>query len=137
MKKVKKVLFVGMHNRFRSKVSEAIFDKLNKNKNFKSEGAGFLLDQSRLFVAPTLIWEMKKRGYKIKREPRQLTREIANGADIIVISADNVPEDFFFDVKAKIIKWEIGDCHEMDIVCVKNTIDKIEGKVKEFVSSLK
>ncbi|HLC77746.1 MAG TPA: hypothetical protein VJH92_01335 [Candidatus Nanoarchaeia archaeon] len=137
MKKVKKVLFVGMHNRFRSKVSEAIFDKLNKNKNFKSEGAGFLLDQSRLFVAPTLIWEMKKRGYKIKREPRQLTREIANGADIIVISADNVPEDFFFDVKAKIIKWDISDCPEIDMPCIKKTIDIIGGKVKKFVSSLK
>ena len=35
-----KILFICRHNRFRSKIAEAYFNKINKNKNLIAKGAG-------------------------------------------------------------------------------------------------
>ncbi|MBI2044650.1 hypothetical protein HYT23_01185 [Candidatus Pacearchaeota archaeon] len=135
MKKVKKILFVCMHNRFRSKVAEAVFSRLNTNKKLKAGSAGFLLDQDRLFIAPKVIEEMNKRGYKIKGNPRQLTKELAEKFDILVVSADNVPKNFT-DFSGKILRWNIKDCSSKDTECIKKRIDAIEKKVEVLIAEL-
>jgi len=45
-----KILFVCKHNRFRSKVAEAFFNKLKKNKKIKAESAGLVLDKLRPYI---------------------------------------------------------------------------------------
>lgn len=124
-----------MHNRFRSKFAEVVFNKLNKNKKFKAESAGFLLHSQRLFVAQSVIEEANRRGYKIKGAPRQLTKELADKFDIIVVSADDLPRNFV-DFFGKIIRWKIKDCSSNDISCIKEIFDLIEKKVKQLLSDL-
>ena len=58
-----KILFVCRHNRFRSKVAEAIFNKLNKNKEIQIESAGLILDESRPYVEPVVVSLMKEKGF--------------------------------------------------------------------------
>ena len=131
-----KILFVCRHNRFRSKVAEAIFNKLNKNKEIQIESAGLILDESRPYVEPIVVSLMKEKGYDVAGIPRQLTRQLADKFDVIVIVADNVSKEFFHDFSGKIIKWEIKDAISLDKQEISRIIDKIEKKVKALTKSL-
>lgn len=68
-----KILFVCRHNRFRSKVTDAIFNKLNKNPKIKAESRGIILDELRPYIEKNVIKIIKEKGYKIKGKPKQLT----------------------------------------------------------------
>ncbi|MBS3085294.1 low molecular weight phosphatase family protein [Candidatus Pacearchaeota archaeon] len=131
-----KILFVCRHNRFRSKVAEAIFNKLNKNKEIQIESAGLILDESRPYVEPVVVSLMKEKGYDVAGTPRQLTRQLADKFEMIVIVADNVSKEFFHDFSGKIIKWEIKDAISLDKQEISRIIDKIEKKVKALTKSL-
>ncbi|MEM4230614.1 MAG: low molecular weight phosphatase family protein [Candidatus Pacearchaeota archaeon] len=131
-----KILFVCKHNRFRSKVAECIFNKLNKNPENWAESAGLLMDISRPYIEENVIKIMKEKGYDIKGAPRQLTKNLVKEFDVIVIVANNLEPEFFSDFKGKIIKWNIKDCDACDIKSIKEIIDEIEKKVTEFVNIL-
>jgi len=88
-KKVKRVLFICRHNRFRSKVAEALFKKYNKNKNIKAESGG--TDPDYLLVAKNVVKALKE--FEIKRVnmyPRKISEKLINNSDIIVIVANNI-----------------------------------------------
>ncbi len=127
-----KILFICKHNRFRSKVAETIFNKLNKNKNIAAESAGLIMDDARPFIEGNVIGIMKQMAYDITGTPLQLTRELVKKFDKIVIVADNVSPDFFHDFKGEIIHWKIEDCDASDIICIKKIILDIEKNVKEL-----
>ncbi|MEK6917955.1 MAG: hypothetical protein AABW51_03325 [Nanoarchaeota archaeon] len=133
---MQKIIFVCRHNKFRSKVAEAMFNKLNKNKNIKAESAGLFVDSAHLFIEPIVLGEIGRRGYNIVGSPRQLTRELAEKFDKIIIVADDIDKEFFFDFKGKVMQWNISDCDPSDVVCIEDTIDDIEKRVEDFVSSL-
>ncbi len=113
-----------------------MFNKLNKNKNIKAESAGLFVDSAHLFIEPIVLGEIGRRGYNIVGSPRQLTRELAEKFDKIIIVADDIDKEFFFDFKGKVMQWNISDCDPSDVVCIEDTIDDIEKRVEDFVSSL-
>ncbi len=131
-----KILFVCKHNRFRSKVAEAIFNKLNKNKEIKAESAGILTDDLRPYVAEIVIEVMRQKSYRIYGKPRQLTKNMVNDFDMVVIVADNVNKEFFNDFFEDIVQWQISDCNAGEIDKIKQTIEKIEENVKDLLKNL-
>jgi protein-tyrosine-phosphatase len=131
-----KILFLCKHNRFRSKVAEAIFNKLNKDKKIKVDSAGLLIDQARPFVAENVVKVMKEKDYNVFGIPRQVTINNINDFDILIIVADNVSPEFFSEFKGRIIHWNIPDCDEKDFPRIKEIVREIEKKVQGLVSEL-
>jgi protein-tyrosine-phosphatase len=104
------ILFVCKYNRFRSRVAEAYFKKINKNKSIKTDGAGIFggwypLDPIQIKVA-------KKYKIDINGKPQSLTYQKLKWADLIIVTANDVPKRIFkktFVGKRKVIKWWIPD----------------------------
>lgn len=133
-----KLLFICRHNRFRSKVAEAIFSKLNKNPKIKFESAGIIIDEGRPYVAENVKIILEQFGYRVKNEfSKQITSNKINNYDFIVIVADNVDREFFKDsYKGKIVQWKISDCDENDLNGIRKRIKQIEENVKQLIEEL-
>jgi protein-tyrosine-phosphatase len=129
-----KVLFICKHNRFRSKVSEALFKHFNKNRKNKVRSAGAHLDMSNLHVAPAVELALKQKGIRIKnKHSRALTRSMIKWADKIIVVADDVsPRQF---PKEKTIVWKISDTSQSNLPGIKKRINKIEKKIKNLLKS--
>ena len=131
------ILFICKFNRFRSKVAEAVFNKLNKNPKNKAKSAGIIrgspLDKMQISVA-------KEKGFNLKSGPKGLTTELLRWQDLAVIVADDVPESILKDNKKygkKLIVWKIKDARDDDKEKIGKIIDKIEKKVKGLVKELR
>lgn len=134
---MKKVLFVCKHNRFRSKVAEAFFNKFVRENGKKAvcESVGFLLDLKSPFVAGSVKLAVEKRGAKILRdEPRQITLPGIEGFDLIVCLTDSVNKDFFCD-RAPVEIWNIDDTSADDFEGIERIVENIEIKVEDLVKT--
>ena len=132
------ILFICKHNRFRSKYAEAIFKKLNKNKEYIAKSAGIIkgkypLDKIQLEVG-------KKLGIRIKGQPQGLSTKLLIWANIIIIVADDVPASIFSNMKKhgkKLIVWKIKDVSNNNEKDIEKIIKKIEVKIKSLIKSLR
>ena len=141
------ILFVCKYNRFRSRVAEAYFNKINKNKNIKAASAGlirgwFPLDKDEVKVA-------KEFGLNIIGEPRSLSTALLKQQDKLIIVADNVPASLFdevmiadntdirFNKTGKIINWRIQDEKAGRKENIRKIIKSIIFKVNKLVGELK
>jgi len=127
-----------MHNRFRSKVAEAIFNKLNKNKKISADSGGLLIDEIRPYVAQEVIKIMKEKGYVIGGIPKKVNVANINDYSTLIIVANNVEPEFFISsgYKGKIIWWKIKDVSELDSDGVTEKINEIEKRVKGLFREL-
>ena len=126
------ILFICKHNRFRSKISEAVFNKLNNNKKIKVDSAAIKPDY--IPVAENVQKALKEIGVRrANKHPKKVTKEMLNWADIIVIAADNVN----IKIKGKkIIKWSISDTDQVDYKGILKRAKTIEKRVKNLISVL-
>lgn len=130
MKKVN-ILFVCKYNRFRSRIAKAYFDKINKNRNFKSDSAGVIkgkpIDKKEAFFA-------KRYGLDISGNTKGLSADILSKTDILVIVADDVPKTIFKlrgRYPMKVISWKIKDeYHSLHPVIIKEIVKKVNLLVK-------
>jgi len=125
--KIKKDLFVCKHNRFRSKVAEAFFNKFveETGKKVLCESAGFLLDTKRPFVEESVKIAVEKKGAQIVRDkPRQITLQGIEGFDFIVCLTSSVNEDFFCG-RAPVEIWDIKDTSASDIGGIEMIVRKV------------
>ena len=131
-----KVLFICKHNKFRSKVGEAIFNKLNKNKKIISESAGIIGSEHK--TPESVVKILKEKGYRVSRmNAKRVDSAKINNYNLLIIVADNVNPLFFKEsFKGKIIWWKISDCIDTDIEGIKKRVDEIEKKVRELVKEL-
>ena len=104
-----KILFICKYNRFRSKIAEAYFNKINKNKKHKVKSGGIIigsypLDKEEIKVA-------REFGIKLRGRPKAVSSELLRWQDKIIIVADNVPKQIFKSRKYKrdIVVWKIPD----------------------------
>ena len=125
-----KILFVCKYNRFRSRIAEAYFNKVNKNKNIVAESAGVIegflpLDKNQIKTA-------EKFGFSILGKPRTTSMEMLRDFDKIIIVANDVPKSIFsyFLYKDKVIKWNIPDVVE------GKSIDENEKIVKKIIKKV-
>jgi protein-tyrosine-phosphatase len=137
------VLFVCMHNRFRSKVAEALFNKYikqdkNKSKKFRAFSRGFKLDKDAMYVAANVKKVLRRFGIRqVDNTPRKLAPSDLRRADIIVVSADNVKLPKKLVRGRKIIYWKISDVSQNNYKGILSRARIIKGKVKGLVGGLK
>lgn len=130
------ILFICKYNRFRSKISEAYFNKLCSNQ-FKAKSAGLIrgnypLDENQVKLA-------RQAGIIMKGKPQGLSVDLLSWADILVIAADNIPISIFKNQKRygkRIISWKIPDAHHTDVNGIKNRINLIKNHVEKFINQL-
>jgi len=129
-----KILFVCKYNRFRSKVAEAIFNKLNKKKENITRSRGIILDEKRHYIEKNVLAVMKNKDYEIKNQkPLRICERAIKWADKIIVVADNVEYDFG---KKEVEVWKIEDCDASEKEKIKMIIEQIENKVKALIESL-
>lgn len=125
------ILFICKHNKFRSKIAEAFFKKLNKNKKHKTKSAGIIRGSR---IGEKIKKYAKEYKLKINSQPRSLTTDLIRWADLIVIAADNVPKYLFSKKKIKV--WKIPDTSIEEDNKVKNIIKQIEIHVIKLIREI-
>jgi len=130
------ILFVCKYNRFRSRIAEAYFKKINKNKNIKVKSAGLIkgspIDKFQKKIAQTY-------GIKMFGIRKSLSTKLLKWQNITIIVADNVPKAIFGENKIygkRTIIWKIKDSQEDDVKKVKKIIEQIIKKVDNLVKQL-
>lgn len=129
------ILFVCKYNRFRSRIAEAYFKKINKNKSIKADSAGIIKGQP---VNRNEFNAVKKFGIDINGTPKGLSDKLLINQDIIVIVADDIPK-YLFDRKKytkRIFCWNVQDSTENEKRKMKSITEKIIKKVDLFVKQL-
>ena len=126
------ILFVCRHNRFRSKVAEAVFNKLNKKSRYKAKSAGLIKGVPVAVIVKKIA---KENGFSIKGNTNGLSEKLMRWADIFVIVADDVPVEIFERYKKfgkKVIVWKIKDVSQNDEKSIRRIFLEIKNKIEVF-----
>jgi protein-tyrosine-phosphatase len=134
------ILFVCKYNRFRSRIAESYFNKINSNPNLKARSGGIIVGSYPLDKREVRIAE--KFGIILKGKPEPITTEKLVWQDIIVIVANNVPPSVFnFNKKRfnkKVIVWKVPDiCSGESMKRIEQIIKLIKRQVEVFLKDLK
>ncbi len=130
------ILFVDMHNKFRSKIAEAIFKKLAGDR-IGAKSCGLVLDFMRPFVCQNVHISLNELEYRIDNEqPRHLYRHDFEWADKIIIVMEGFPMDVFERVKEKVEVWKVESADEMEKEEIKKITKEIEKNVKILIKRL-
>jgi protein-tyrosine-phosphatase len=130
------ILFVCKYNRFRSRIAESYFNKINKNKQIKATSRGVIRGDYPL--NKTEVCAAKKFGIDIYGKPQTMNIELLKKIDLIVIVADNVPKELFYTTfKKRVLLWRIRDIEHndgKDLIerKVKKIMDKVDGLLKKL-----
>lgn len=131
-----KILFICKHNRFRSKIAEAYFNKINKNKKIKAISAGLIKGK------PTPLNTVKtarRLGINISRKTKPIEESLLESDNLkyIIITADDVPEQIFNRFNKKLIVWRIKDASALNLQDVEKRIKEIMKKVSQLNKKLR
>lgn len=129
-----KLLFVCKQNRFRSKVAEAYFKKINKNKKILASSGGIFKG---IPVAKNVIDVGKKYGMKISKTTNPIREAPLRKTDLVVITANDVPAQLFKSKVKKIITWKIPDCSQKDKIAIEKITRQIIKKVEALSKKLR
>jgi len=127
------ILFVCKFNRFRSKIAEAFFNKLNNNSKYFAKSAGIIKGRT---ITNDILKPAKEFGLKIKSQPIGLSVELLMWADLIIITADDVPKTIFtnnFQYSKKVNVWKIHDVNGNKMI---KEIIKIQNHVTKLIYNL-
>lgn len=131
------ILFVCKWNRFRSKIAEAIFNKLNNNLNNKAKSGGIIPGLS---ISKEIFEACKKAGFPISKKTQGISYNLLMWSDIIIIVANDVPKEIFKEIERndnkKVVVWQIEDTTNDDvreeiITAIKNKIEDLLGELKK------
>jgi protein-tyrosine-phosphatase len=124
-------LFVCLHNAGRSQMSQALFERAAEGRH-EASSAGTTPGER---VHPEVVEVMRELGIDLAdRQPRALTRELAEQADVVVTMGcgDECP----FIPGKRYVDWELDDPKGRPIDEVRATRDEIERRVGELVAEL-
>jgi arsenate reductase (thioredoxin) len=125
------VLFVCLHNAGRSQMSEALFARVAGGRH-AALSAGTAPGEH---VHPEVVEVMKELGIDLSnREPRLLTLDLAEQADIVVTMGcgDECP----FIPGKRYIDWELPDPEGQPIETVRGIRNDIKLRVEQLVQEL-
>ena len=132
------ILFICKHNRFRSKIAEAYFNKLkkeDKNNKIDVQSAGIITGKK---VVLNVVEISDKLGFKIiNRNSKALTEQLLAWSDIVIVVANNVPPWIFYNGKNKVIHWKIPDTTQNDRKRIEQISKSIINKVDKFYMKVK
>ncbi len=126
-----RVLFVCLHNAGRSQMSEALFARA-AGGNHEARSAGTTPSDR---VHPEVVEAMAEVGIDLgDRVPRQLGREDAEWADVVVTMGcgDECP----YIPGKRYLDWDLPDPKERPLEEVRATREEIERQVAELIAGL-
>ena len=131
-----KILFICKYNRFRSKVAEKYFERVNKNPRIKIKTAGIIEVNRSLDVAEKKrnIYLKKTFGFVLEAKSVSINVRSLLWADKIIVVADDVPKKLFDSKKwkDKVEVWKVQDEEADD----KRNINKIVKAIMKKVDLL-
>jgi arsenate reductase len=125
------VLFVCLHNAGRSQMSEALFTRAAARRH-EARSAGTTPAER---VHPEVVEVMAELGIDLTdRRPRQLSREDAEWADVVVTMGcgDECP----YIPGKRYLDWELTDPKGRPVDAVRATRDEIDRRVQALVAEL-
>lgn len=138
--KSKTVLFLCVHNTFRSQMAEAYFNKFAKEKGIRWEAksAGFLKADK---VNEKAIILMKEEGIDISdKKPKLVTNKMLKSADKIVVVCQECEEQGLCLVLPKnkdIEYWRLPNPAQMELDQARVIRDQIKERVLNLIEKLK
>jgi arsenate reductase len=138
--KPKTILFLCVHNTFRSQMAEAYFNKFAKEKGIKwqAKSAGFLEAEK---VNEKAIVLMKEEGIDISdKKPKLMTNEMIESADKIVVVCQECEQlglCINLPTNKNIEHWRLPNPAEMELEKAREVRDKIREKVLSLIKELK
>ena len=108
------ILFVCKYNRFRSRIAETYFKKINKTKKIKIKSAGIIIGSP---ISEEQKSVGRKFGLTIKGQIQGLSSKLLKWQNLIIIVADDVPPQLFRGNKMygkELIIWKIKDTKKGD-----------------------
>ena len=136
-----KILFVCKYNRFRSKVAENYFKKINTNKKTQVKSAG-IIEVNR----PLDFYERKRNlylnktfGFVLNSKSVSISVQSLLWADKIIVVADDVPMALFDSKKwkDKVEVWKVPDENADDERNINKIVKSIMSKVNKLVREIK
>ena len=125
------VLFVCLHNAGRSQMSQVLFERVADGRH-TALSAG---TRPAEHVHPEVVEAMRELSIDLTdREPRKLTRELAERADVVVTMGcgDECP----YIPGKRYLDWELPDPKGRPLEEVRATRDEIARRVRELVDEL-
>jgi len=129
-----KILFVCKHNRFRSRVAEAYFNKINKNRNLKAKACGLIQDNYPLDKDEVEV--SKKLGINISGKPLGISSDLLDWQDLIIVVANDIKSSIIDEntkCGKKVIYWQIPDENNGNKENIERIIKQIMAKVDDFL----
>ncbi|HKH64279.1 MAG TPA: arsenate reductase ArsC [Solirubrobacterales bacterium] len=126
-----RALFVCLHNAGRSQMSEALFRRAGGDRH-KARSAGTTPAEQ---VHPEVVEAMLDLGIDLsERQPRRLSREDAEWADVVVTMGcgDECP----YIPDKRYLNWDLEDPKGQSLAAVRATRDEIERRVQALVTEL-
>jgi len=136
------ILFVCKHNRFRSKVAEALFRHHYKGDSVRAKSAGLTVDIMHPYIGRGVHHVMKEKGISIRDDGAiKIEPFLLKWVDKLIIVADNVSPDMFRDKEMlgnkPVAIWAVSDTSETDIEGIRWRVNEIEKKVLELINEMK
>ena len=125
------VLFVCLHNAGRSQISQALFERAADGRHTALSAGTTPAER----VHPEVVEAMRELGINLsEREPRLLTRELAERADVVVTMGcgDRCP----YIPGKRYVDWELPDPSGRPIAEVRATRDEIARRVEALCEEL-
>jgi protein-tyrosine-phosphatase len=131
------ILFICKHNIFRSRVAEEYMKKIS-NHNISSAG---IIRADGDLISAVQKEVCKEFGLIFTNQSKTLTVENLRKQDLVIIVADDVPQEIFknqfYNLDGKVRKWEIEDIFYPDKENIRRTIIEIMKRVDELNEELK
>jgi arsenate reductase len=124
-------LFVCLHNAGRSQMSQALFERAAGGRHRGLSAGTTPADH----VHPEVVEVMREIGIDVaNREPKLLTRELAEQADVVVTMGcgDECP----YIPGRRYLDWDLEDPKGRPLDEVRATRDDIDRRVRELVEEL-
>jgi protein-tyrosine-phosphatase len=125
------VLFVCLHNAGRSQMSQALFERA-ANGRHKALSAGTTPGDC---VHPEVVEVMRELGIDLAgRKPQQLTRELAEPADVIITMGcgDQCP----YIPSKRYLDWDLEDPAGQPLATVRAIRDDIRSRIHNLLAQL-
>jgi protein-tyrosine-phosphatase len=124
-------LFVCLHNAGRSQMSQALFERAAEGRHRALSAGTTPADR----VHPEVVDVMREVGIELAdREPKLLTRELAEQADVVVTMGcgDECP----YIPGRRYLDWNLEDPKGRPLDEVRATRDDIDRRVRQLVEEL-
>jgi arsenate reductase (thioredoxin) len=137
--KEKTVLFLCVHNTFRSQMAEAYFNKFAKEKRIRwqAKSAGFLKAEK---INEKAVLLMREEGIDISdKKPKLMTEEMIKSADKIVVVCQECEAQglcLVLPPDKDIEYWRLPNPAEMEFEKAREIRNQIKEKVLNLISKL-